>query len=131
MSDERINSIIASNYSTTPSLDYLGGKIRVTFTGSCLKQDKITYTHGKIVNIYIVCGIIRNYNISSYPTIENCLFGAISLTKNGDIDKYKYSGYRFDRKAKFSVGNGFGRNFIILGVDMSSLVHVNNKKKIF
>ena len=131
MSDERINSIIASNYSTTPSLDYLGGKIRVTFTGSCLKQDKITYTHGKIVNIYIVCGIIRNYNISSYPTIENCLFGAISLTKNGDIDKYKYSGYRFDRKGKFSVGNGFGRNFIILGVDMSSLVHVNNKKKIF
>ena len=38
----------------TPSLDYLGTKIRVTFSGSCLKQDKITYNHNKIVNIYIV-----------------------------------------------------------------------------
>ena len=27
-----------------------------------------------------------NYNISSYPTLENCLFGAVSLTKNADID---------------------------------------------
>ena len=29
-------------------------KIRVKFTGTCLKQDKITYTHKKEVNIYIV-----------------------------------------------------------------------------
>ena len=35
----------------------------------------------------------KNYNINSYPTLENCLFGAVSLTKNNDIDKYKYSGY--------------------------------------
>ena len=32
----------------TPSLDYLGAKIRVKFSGSCLKQDKITYNHKKI-----------------------------------------------------------------------------------
>ena len=47
LSDGRINSITASNYSITPSLDYLGAKIRVKLNGSCLKQDKITYTHGK------------------------------------------------------------------------------------
>ena len=29
-------------------------KIRVKFDGSCLKQDTIAYTYGKIVNIYIV-----------------------------------------------------------------------------
>ena len=47
------------------------------------------------------------------------------------IDEYKYSGYviGFDRKGKFSVGNGFGRNCIIFGIDMSSSVHVDNKKK--
>ena len=28
----------------------------------------------------------KNYNISSYPTLENCLFRAISLTKHVDID---------------------------------------------
>ena len=59
------------------------------------------------------------------------MFEAVSLTKNNDIDKYKYSGcdIGFDRKGKFSVGNGFGRHCIIFGVDMSSSVHVDNKKK--
>ena len=70
------------------------------FSGSCLKQDKITYNHGAKVNIYIVYEISKNYNISSYPTLENCLFEAASLTKHVAIDQYKYSGYgiRFDRK---------------------------------
>ena len=96
MSDERINSITASNYSIAPSLDYLGAKIRVKFNGICLKQDKITYTHGRIVSIYIVYEISTSFNISSHPTIENCLLGAVSFTKNNDIDKYKYSGYLLD-----------------------------------
>ena len=53
------------------------------------------------------------------------------MTKNNDTDNYKYSGYGiiFDRKGEFSVGNGFGRNCIIFGVDMSPSVHVDNKKK--
>ena len=80
---------------------------------------------------YIVYEINKNYNISSYPTLENCLFGAVSLTKYVDIDQYKYSGYDigFDRKGEFSFGNGLGRNCIIFGVNMSSSVHVDNKKK--
>ena len=37
-----------------PLIDYAGNKIRVKFTGSCLKRsNKLTYTYGKIVNIYI------------------------------------------------------------------------------
>ena len=59
------------------------------------------------------------------------MFGAVSLTTHVDIDQYKYSGYGigFDRKGEFSFGNGFGRNCIILGADMSSSVHANNKTK--
>ena len=38
-------------YSITPQLSYYSSKIRVKFNGSCFKQDKITYTHGTIVNI--------------------------------------------------------------------------------
>ena len=59
------------------------------------------------------------------------LFGAVTLTKNVDIDAYKYSGYGFgfDRKREFSFGNGFGRNAIIFAVDMSSSVHTDNKNK--
>ena len=116
LSAEALNSNTASNYKITPELSYYGTKTRVEFNGSCLKQDKVTYNHGKIVNIYIVYEISKNYNISSYPTLENCLFGAVNLTKNADIDQYKYSGYGigFDRKGEFSFGNRFGRNCIIL-----------------
>ena len=89
MSYERLNFNTASNYKITPELSYYGTKIRVEFNGSCLKQDKVMYNHGKIVNIYIVYEISKNYSISTYPTLENCLFGAVSLTKNADIDKYK------------------------------------------
>ena len=38
----------------------------------------------------------RKNSISDYPTLENCLFGSVKLTKNPDIDKYKYSGYVTD-----------------------------------
>ena len=57
--------------------------------------------------------------------------GAVSLTKNADIDQYKYSGYGlgFDRKGEFSFGSRrFGRNCIIFGADMSNSLHANNKK---
>ena len=104
---------------------------QVKFSGGCLKQDKATYS-GIIVNIYIVYETCKNYNISSYPTLENCLFGAVSLTKDVDIDQYKYSGYGigFDRKGEFSfISNGFGRIVIMFWADMSSSVHANNKTK--
>ena len=37
-----------------PSVNFVGTKARVKFNGDCLKQGKITFDHGKIVNIYIV-----------------------------------------------------------------------------
>ena len=67
--------------------------------------------------------------------MENCLFGAASLTKNADIDNYKYSGcgIGFDRHGEFSFGNGLGENCIIFGADLSSnsSAHDNNKKIVF
>ena len=103
MSDENIIAPNTSDYKLNPELSFFDTKIRVEFNGSCLKQDEITYDHGKVVNIYIVYEISRNNNISNYPTLENCIFGAVSLAKNADIDKYKYSGYGigFDRHGFF------------------------------
>ena len=100
MSDESIKSPSAPKNFLDLSLDYYGSKIRVEFNKNCLNQDKITYNHGKIVNIYTVYETNKNYNISSYPTLENCLFGVVTLTKNVDIDQNEYSGYAigFDRK---------------------------------
>ena len=131
MSDEELDSITASNYKITPELSFYGTKTKVEFNESCLKPDKVTYNCGKMVNIYIVYEISKNYNISSYPTLENCLFGAVILTKNADIDKYKYSGYGigFDRHGEFRFGNGLVKNCIIFGADLSSSSRANNKKK--
>ena len=88
MSEEKINSIKTSYYSITPILSYYGTEARVEFNGSCLKQDEITFNHGKIVNIYIVYEISKKISISDYLALENCLFGAVSLTENADINKY-------------------------------------------
>ena len=119
-----------SDYSLNPQLSYLGTKTRLEFRGCCLKQDQIIFNHGKIIKIYIVYELDKiHVNVS--PTLVNCLFGANNLTKNSDIDKNKYSEYGigFDRGNVYSVGNGFGRNVIIFGADMSSSVHVDNSGK--
>ena len=75
-------------------------------------------------------GTSGSYN--SDPTLKNCLFSAVTLTKKVDIDKYGYSGYgiRFDRRSSFSIPRGeCAQNVLIFGVDMSSSVHIDNKKR--
>ena len=66
--------------------------MRVKLNGSCLKQSKLSYTHGTIVNIFIVSEIGASGSHNNDPTQKNCLFGAVTLTINADIDKYGYSG---------------------------------------
>ena len=133
LSTESITPPSAPNNFLNPSLNYLGTKIRVRFSRSCLKQDKITYTHGKIVNIYIVYEINKKDSIiTSDPTLENCLFGAVTLTKNVNIVRYGYTlyGTGFDRKGSFSFAGGeYGQNVLIFGVDMSFSTYIDNKKK--
>ena len=65
---------------------------------------KLPLIKKKVVTIDIVYGINDDFPVSSYPPIENSLFGTVNLTKNTDIDRYKYSGYGigFDRHWNFS-----------------------------
>ena len=83
--DENITAPTTNDYNLNPQLSFLGTKTRAKFKKSCLKQNKIIYDRGKIANIYNVYEISKNYDISSYLTLENCLFGAVSLTKNANI----------------------------------------------
>ena len=111
LSAESIKPPTTSDNSLTPALNYYGTKKRANFAGSCLKESKISYTRGKIVNIYIVyeCGASSSH--INNPSLKNCFFGAVTLTKNADFDKYGYSGYGigFDRRgnSSFPVG-GYG-----------------------
>ena len=80
----------------------------VNFSESYLKQDKVTFNHGKTVNIYIVYHLKSNHNNFDI-TLQNCLFGAIELTKNRiNMNKYEYAGYGigFDSKRSFSHPSG-------------------------
>ena len=132
LSAESIKPPITSDNSRTPALSYYGTKTRVKFTGSCLKQSKISYTHGKVVNIYIVYELGASSSHVNDPTLKNCLFGAVTLTKNADIDKYGYSSYGigFDRRGSFSFpGGGYGQNILMFGEDMSFSAHIDNKKR--
>ena len=87
LSAESIKPPTTSDNSLNPALNYYGTKTRVKFTGSCLKQSKISYTHGKIVNIYIVYELGASSSNDNDPTLKNCLFRAVTLTKNADIEK--------------------------------------------
>ena len=121
MSDENITAPSAPNSFLNSSLEYLGTKQKIRFGGSCLKQNAIRYNHRESVNIYHVYEVNKNDSpTSSDPALENCLFGAVTLTKITNIDKYKHFGYGigFDRKRSFSFpGNELGRDVIIFGVD--------------
>ena len=131
LSDKIIKLPATSNYSLIPGLSYIGKKVRVNFEDHCLKQDKITFTCRKTVDIYIAYEInLLDCGYNDYPTLENFLFGTV---RNSDIDNNKYSGYGigFGRRGVFSVANGSDRRnglfcacwyqekklFLILGED--------------
>ena len=122
-SNDVIKPPTTSNTTVAPKLLGDGDKLYLEFKGSSLKLNKSKFSLMEtksilpisVVSICIVYEITEYNPVISYPTLQNCLFGAIILTKNPDIDKYKYSGYGigFDRKGKFSFGNGFSHNAII------------------
>ena len=44
------------------------------------------------MNIYIIYELGASGSQNNDPTLKNSLFGAVTLTKNTDIDMYVYSG---------------------------------------
>ena len=93
MSSESLEVVSTSDNTLIPSVNHYGDKVRLRITGSVLQQKTVTYSYKKVANLYVVYEIINFHNIDSYPTLTNALFGVVKLTKNADIDKYRYSGY--------------------------------------
>ena len=91
LSNESLKVIFTSGNTLTPSINYYGDKAKLKFIGTFLQQNVVTYSHKKVVNLYVVYEITNFHGISNYPTLANALFGAVKLTKNADIDKYKIS----------------------------------------
>ena len=70
LSAESIKPPITSNNSLTLALNFYGTKTRVKFTGSCLRS-KISYNHGKVVNVYIVDELGASSSHINDPTLKN------------------------------------------------------------
>ena len=103
MSEENIENITTSdrNFAST----FVDNNVLpdITLNGHCLIKDNI-FILKKVINLYIPYKLnpqLRNLNTDF--TLNNCLYGSVKLTKNGDLDKYKYSGYSigFDSRSEF------------------------------
>ena len=70
LSSESIKPPKTPNNSLAPAINNYGTKTRVTFTGSCLQQSKISYTYRQIVNIYVVYELGVSSSNSNDPTLK-------------------------------------------------------------
>ena len=50
-----------------------------------IQSNKLTYSYGNRVNVYIVYELGASGSNNDDPTKKNCLLGAVTLTKNADI----------------------------------------------
>ena len=71
-------------------------KAATEFKWKELKQDKATFTHRNMVNLFIVYELDTwSQDLNVLFTRKDCLFGTVKSTKNVDPDKYFYSKYRY------------------------------------
>ena len=114
----------------SPNLLNKNNRLGVTFNGNYMKQNKLGYAHGKIVNLYIVYEL-KNRRIDKADfTVQNGLVGAVKITKNANTSHYRYERYGicFDGESSFSFGNKIdAKNVIIFGVNTSNSSHSTNK----
>ena len=129
ISEENFRNITKSDSNFAPTFvnDHL--LLDMNFNGHSLIKNNI-YISQKVINLYVSNTLgpqLRNLNTDF--TLGNCLFGSVKLSKNADLDKYKYSSYGIgiDSCSEFPLPDG--RNVIIFGAVMSSYVHVDNKEK--
>ena len=130
-SEQNIENITKSDSNYAPTFVDHHFLLDISLSGYCLINN--INISKKVINLYISYTLrpqIRNLNTDF--TLGTCLFGSAKLTKNADLDKYKYSGYgiTFDSRSEFSLSGGtMGNNAIIFAAGMSSSVHVDNKEK--
>ena len=105
-------------------------KIQFNVWRKLLKTENATYTPSKRIIFFVV------YELDTWSQNLNSDFSlkGVKLAKITCSDKYVYSRYDigFDSRSKFSLPDrSIGKKVIIFGVDMSSSVHINNKREDF
>ena len=118
---------VNNSSNNSPTLLNQNNRLGVIFNGNYVKQNKLGYAHGTVVNIYIVYELKNRTVNNPNFTVQNGFCGAVKLTKDVNISNFGY-GICFDSGGSFSVGNiTNGKNVIIFGADMSFSSHSTNK----
>ena len=112
LSDESIKLSLKFDNDLNPGINYVdNANAKLKFDKSCLKQEKLIFTHRTITKVYIVYEInLWPRNLDSMFTLRNSLLGGVELTKNDNFDNYSYSGYgiRLDPCGFFSLSDNSG-----------------------
>ena len=95
---------ITTDSSFAPKLTFIhNAKMAVKPEANCLKQDIVSLTYVEFFIFYELDTCSCNLNTDL--TLNDCLFGAVRVTKKADLGKYGYSGYGigFDAHSQFSL----------------------------
>ena len=93
MSEESIENIAKLDSNFAPFFVDHHPLPDINFNGHCLMKNNISIPI-TVINLYTSYTVgpqLRNFNTDF--TLSNCLFGSVKLTKNADLEKYKYTGY--------------------------------------
>ena len=93
LSEGSFKTPLGNNFGPKLTFIYNRG-IGAKFKGNYLSQGNIYFTHRNVLNLFIVYKLDTwSRNLNSDFTLDDCLFGAVKLTKNADPGKYGCSGY--------------------------------------
>ena len=116
-----------------PKVNYFYGIYNLKFKGIRLKQNCACFLNKNIVSLHIAYKLVAwSKDLNKDFKLVNCLFELVKLTKNTDLDKYKYSscGIGLDLPSRFLWTNECeGKNVIIFGVEDSSPVHIYGRNR--
>ena len=75
LSNEIVKHPVTFNNSLAPAVNYISTKTQVKFDDSCLKQDKVTFIHKKVENIFLVYEInMLPFNVGKEFAFKDSLF---------------------------------------------------------
>ena len=108
LSEESIENIIISDSNFVPILINYYPLLDIEFNRHCLINNNNDSSLGA-VNLCI-CYTLDPWSrdLNTDFTLGNCLFGSVKVTKNADLDKYKFTGYSigFDSRSEFLFIDG-------------------------
>ena len=134
MSSEKLNTPTTTDYSLSQSIKWYRYWIfGLVLKGSCSKKKKEIYTPVNGIIVFIVYELdTTSRDLNTGFTLKDCFLVGVKIVKNADPYQFVFNGcgIRFNLRSELSLSDvSVGKNAIIFGIDMSSSVDIDDKKK--